>query len=163
MLAGASKPIEELIVEQYQYIFSADGAISENEQAQIDAVQVEVNKINNLQSNPNIDPKEIILGAAPKYWLDLAEYDPVQSAKSIARPLLILQGERDYQVTMENFESWKKGLEDNSNPSFKTYPKLNHLFLEGEGKSLPTEYQIPSQVPSYVIDDIATWIFSEAN
>ena len=163
MLAGASKPIEELMLEQYQYIFSADGAISESEQDQIDAIQVELDKIKNLKSNPNINPKEIILGAAPKYWLDLAEYDPVQSAKSIVSPLLILQGERDYQVNMDNFEIWKNELENKSNVSYKTYPKLNHLFFEGEGKILPSEYQNQSLVPSYVINDIATWVFSEKN
>ena len=72
--------------------------------------------------------------------------------------MLILQGERDYQVTLEDLAGWKTYLSGQSNVEFKTYPKLNHLFLEGEGKSAPAEYLDPGHVPVYVIDDIARWI-----
>ena len=36
--------------------------------------------------------------------LDLKEYDPAASAKKLGIPMLILQGERDYQVTMTDFD-----------------------------------------------------------
>jgi fermentation-respiration switch protein FrsA (DUF1100 family) len=73
-------------------------------------------------------------------------------------PLLILQGERDYQVTMDNFAAWKKGLAGRPNVTLKTYPKLNHLFIEGEGKSTPADYEKPGHVSEAVIADIAGWI-----
>jgi hypothetical protein len=69
-----------------------------------------------------------------------------------------LQGERDYQVTMKDFELWRSGLKGRSNITFKSYPKLNHLFLEGEGKSLPAEYAQPGHIPDYVLDDIANFV-----
>ncbi len=96
--------------------------------------------------------------APPSYWKDLESYDPVALARQIAKPFLILQGERDYQVTMKDFELWQAGLKDRKDVSFKSYPKLNHLFLEGEGKSLPAEYSRPGQIPAYVLDDIAAFI-----
>jgi hypothetical protein len=40
------------------------------------------------------------------------------------------------------------------------YPKLNHLFMEGEGKSTPAEYSRAGNVAASVIDDIARWIES---
>jgi hypothetical protein len=40
----------------------------------------------------------------------------------------------------------------------KLYPKLNHLFMEGEGKSTPDEYSKPGNVAKEVIDDIVGWI-----
>jgi len=61
--------------------------------------------------------------------------------------ILILQGERDYQVTMKDFALWRAGLKGRSSVTFKSYPKLNHLFLEGEGKSLPAEYSKPRPYP----------------
>ncbi len=70
----------------------------------------------------------------------------------------ILQGERDYQVTMKEFELWKSGLQGHGNVTFKSYPKLNHLFLEGEGKSLPAEYSKPGHIPDYVFSDITDFI-----
>jgi len=42
--------------------------------------------------------------------------------------------------------------------TFKTYPKLDHLFIEGEGKSLPQEYEKPGHVAEEVIADLAGWI-----
>ena len=40
----------------------------------------------------------------------------------------------------------------------KSYPECNHLFVEGQGKSTPAEYQTPGHVAGKVIQDIAEWI-----
>jgi len=43
--------------------------------------------------------------------------------------------------------------------TFKLFPKLNHLFTEGEGPmSSMAEYQTPANVPAYVVDEIVNWI-----
>jgi hypothetical protein len=42
--------------------------------------------------------------------------------------------------------------------TFKLYPKLNHLFIAGEGKSTPDEYAQPGHVEETVVADIAEWI-----
>ena len=48
-----------------------------------------------------------------------------------ARPLFILQGGRDYQVTNTDFALWQKGLKSRKNCSLRLYPDLNHLFIPG--------------------------------
>lgn len=45
---------------------------------------------------------------------------------------------------------------------FQTYPKLNHLFIAGEGLSTPAEYLRPGFVDEEVIRDIAGWITGAA-
>jgi hypothetical protein len=40
----------------------------------------------------------------------------------------------------------------------KSYPKLNHLFMEGEGKAKPAEYDKAGHVAQEVVDDVARWI-----
>jgi fermentation-respiration switch protein FrsA (DUF1100 family) len=72
--------------------------------------------------------------------------------------MLILQGERDYQVTMQDFQNWKDALSSHSNVQLKTYPDLNHLFITGTGKSTPAEYNVPGNMSVNVIDDITAWI-----
>jgi hypothetical protein len=72
--------------------------------------------------------------------------------------MLILQGERDYQVTVEDFARWNAALGPRPDITFHSYPALNHLFIAGAGPSLPAEYQVPSHVAEDVIRDIATWI-----
>jgi dienelactone hydrolase len=102
---------------------------------------------------------EKLRGAAPaSYWADLEKYDPIAAAAKLPKPMLILQGERDYQVTMKDFGIWKSALGGRKDVILKSYPKLNHLFLEGEGKSLPAEYGKPGRIPGYVLDDIAAFV-----
>jgi len=99
----------------------------------------------------------VVDGAPGSYWLDLRADMPALALKT-AKPVLVLQGERDYQVTMVDFAGWKKVLAGKPFATLKTYPKLNHLFMEGSGKSTPAEYQTPSHVSKEVLDDVVKWI-----
>ena len=38
------------------------------------------------------------------------------------------------------------------------HPALNHLFVSGQGKSLPAEYAKPGHVAPEVINDIAQFV-----
>jgi hypothetical protein len=73
----------------------------------------------------------------------------------------VLQGERDYQVTMTDFNLWKENLSNNSKNQFISYPALNHLFMKGEGKSIPAEYEKQGNVDKQIITDIANWVKSK--
>jgi hypothetical protein len=77
--------------------------------------------------------------------------------------MLILQGERDYQVRMTDFNLWKTGLSQKKNATMRSYLKLNHLFVAGEGRSVPDEYAKPGHVSAEVIDDIGDWILARVN
>jgi dienelactone hydrolase len=158
IMAGPTRPLEELIVEQVLYISLLDGKISEEEKANLDKLKKLVDDIRSLTLSNASETKGQILGAGPYYWLDLKDYDPAEEAKSLNRPLLILQGGRDYQVTGEDFKGWKKSLSDKSNVEFKSYPDLNHLLIPGKGKCSPAEYQRVGHVNHMVIDDIVEWI-----
>lgn len=96
----------------------------------------------------------------PAFRKQLEEYKQVEVAKTLKMPMFIIQGERDYQVTMEDFALWKSALGTSQNVTMKSYPKLNHLLQEGQGKAKPAEYNLAKPVASYVIDDVATWVKS---
>ena len=100
----------------------------------------------------------LLFHAPASYWLDLRGYDPPSAAKALEAPMLILQGERDYQVTMDEFANWKSALGSRPNVTFHSYKTLNHLFIPGTGQSLPADYQVPGHVDEAVIRDIAAWI-----
>jgi fermentation-respiration switch protein FrsA (DUF1100 family) len=100
----------------------------------------------------------MVLGAGKAYWDDLLAYDPVAVAKNLSLPMLILQGERDYQVTMEDFALWQAELGGMANVAFKSLPGLNHLFMFGEGKSSPEEYGVPGNIHETVIAAITEWV-----
>ena len=156
-LAGATRPLEDVIPEQLAYIFSVDGSISPEEQKQLDQAKELAAKVKALKPE-DATSNAVVFSAPASYWLDLRGYNPPESAKELKQPLLILQGERDYQVTMEDFKQWNAALATESNVTFKTYPSLNHLFIAGTGRSTPSEYDQAGHVDEGVIEDIAAWI-----
>ncbi len=157
VLAGLVKSLEDAILEQTTYVFSLDSAISEEEKAKLEETKQLVAKIKNLKPS-DADSSAYLYGAPASYWLDLRGYNPPKMAKELKQPMLILQGERDYQVTMVDFQAWLTALSSRQNVSFRSYPNLNHLFIEGIGKSAPSEYNMPGHVAEVVIDEIADWV-----
>jgi dienelactone hydrolase len=90
------------------------------------------------------------------YFLDMRGYHPEKVAATLTIPLLVLQGERDYQVSVTaDFPAWKAALAQKKNATLKTYPALNHLFCPGDGPPSPDEYMKASHVDEKVIVDIA--------
>ncbi len=157
ILAGATRKGEEAIIKQVEYIASLDGSISEDESDRLQEYRNTAARIKELRPE-DLGSEEVLFGAYAAYWLDLRDYDPPLSARDLKRPLLILQGERDYQVTTEDYHNWKTGLEGVPGAAFKLYPTLNHLFMPGRGKIRPAEYQRHGNVLEEVIEDIAAWI-----
>jgi hypothetical protein len=64
---------------------------------------------------------------------------------------------------MDAFRDWQRTLDRRPNVIFKSYPKLDHLFLEGVGPASDRDYARPRNIPKYVVDDIVTWIKSVKN
>ena len=157
VFAGATRALEDEWVRQYEYIFGLDGQITPQEKAEIERHKQVAARIKQL-TPADINSKEILLYAPVPYWLDLRGYFPPEVALKLKQPMLILQGERDYNVTLDAFRDWQTSLGKRPNVSFKSYPKLDHLFLEGEGPAKAADYAQPRNIPKYVVDDIATWI-----
>lgn len=154
ILAGATRPLEDMIVEQVNYIARLDGSVSEEEKKQMDQLVELAGRARALTSKDASDPTPL-LGAAPSYWLDLRAYDAPATAAKLTIPILILQGGRDYQVTDQDMANWRSALTGRPNVQFKMYPALNHLFIAGTGKSGPAEYQVPGFVSEEVVRDVA--------
>lgn len=157
MLAGGTRNLEDTYLDQMTYIFSLGGGPTEEQQKQLEQIREQVARVKHLYETP-ATPADLPLGVPAAYWLDLQDYDPPAVAKTLPQPMLILQGGRDYQVTREDFRRWQDALSPRPEVTFKIYPKLNHLFIEGEGQITPAEYQTPGHVSQQVIEDIAGWI-----
>ncbi|MBN2489939.1 MAG: alpha/beta fold hydrolase [Planctomycetes bacterium] len=158
VLAGPTRPMDEVILAQYRYIFSLDGAISADDKKQLEELKAQVERVKDPDLAPDAPREGLPLGVPAPYWLDLRGYQPAEAARALDRPMLVLQGERDYQVTMADFAGWKSVLGDRKDVVLRSFPALNHLFMAGEGRSTPTEYQKPGHVDEAVIAAIADWI-----
>jgi dienelactone hydrolase len=160
LLAGNARPLEDVVLEQYNYIFGLD-SIDQEERKEIDKLIAQSIIVKTPKALKTAKAEDLPLNIEPKYWESLLKYNQVQVAKKLKQPILILQGERDYQVTMTDFNLWKQNLSDKPKNQFISYPTLNHLFMKGEGKSSPSEYDKQGNVDFQVITDISNWVKSK--
>jgi len=163
-LAGPARPLDDTVLRQTEYILGLNGtplsAESEKRLDEIKAVVAGIKALTEADKGSTVK----LLGAMPAYWLDLRGYDPLESAKSVKKPMFFLQGGRDYQVQTADLELWKAALGDRKDVEFKVFPKLNHLFFAGEGVLTPFEYlQSHGSVLEEVVADIAAWISNQSS
>jgi uncharacterized protein len=148
LLAANARPLEDLILDQTEYL-----KVPEKD---MEGIRAAVKRVKTLEPGDADAPP--LLGMPVPYLLDLKGYDPVALAKRVNIPMLILQGDRDFQVTAKDLALWKAGLAGRKDVVFKNYPALNHLFVAGEGRSNEMEYRKPGHVAPEVIDEIAKWL-----
>lgn len=158
ILAGAARPLEDLILEQSNYLAQLKGDLTAEEKAELAKLEVQAARVKDPGLSTGTPATDLPLGVPACYWLDLRGYQPAEKAKTLDMPMLILQGERDYQVTIKDFAIWQEALSSRSDVKSKLYPGLNHLFMEGDGISTPEEYMEQGHVFKTVVEDIAGWV-----
>ena len=161
IMAGAlARPLEDLLLEQTVFQLSLSTLPAETKQKQLDEIKQVVAAIKAVSKES--PAQDLIFHAPPSYWLDLKGYNPLAAAKALKQPLLVLQGEKDCQVNIQrDFGVWQQTLASRKNVVLKSYPNLNHLFMEVHGQSTGMEYyQDLGNIVPIVIDDIAKWIKS---
>ena len=157
ILAGATRPLPDMIDAQFAYLRALPGADTAAIDKALASMAPGLAAVRALTPADSAS-KKLVLGAPAAYWLDLAGYDPVRVAATLRLPILILQGGRDYQVTEVDLAAWRAGLGGKRNVQIREYPALNHLFIAGSGLSSPEEYGVAGTVDPKVIADIAAWV-----
>lgn len=155
VLAGNTRPMEELVVEQVRHLVGSRGKMTHQDQEQIDQVEKEEAAIRNPDLKPGVTVTLFGVPIPSSYFLDLRNYHPAEMAATLHIPILVLQGARDDNVSMADFDGWKKSLGNQPTASFKTYPALNHLFVPATG---PADSPGLHHVPEEAIQDIAGWV-----
>jgi uncharacterized protein len=157
--AGGAQPLHWAAVRQVRYIVSLDTAPGKAE-AMAPAIATMIRQAETVDS-PDLSlstPRtELPFNVPAAYWLDLRGYDPVRLAASLDRPILIVQGGRDYQATVaDDLARWRAGL---GHATVHLYDADNHTFFPGAGPSTPADYGIPQHVDPAVVSDIADWLW----
>ena len=160
VLAGGAESLGAAIVRQTRYLATLPGVVGARAKAALPEVTSEAARIDNIAALEHDSPGTVLLGGVgPAYYLSELRYNEVATARSIPQPLLLLQGDRDYQVTVANdLDVWRKGLAGRSGVTVVQFPRADHLFLDGNGAPTPLEYQTPGHVDPKVIAAIASWI-----
>lgn len=157
LAAAPARSLSDLIIEQNKYMVAQTKDTTAAMQKNLaDAItEIEKTKITKLGK---MKPDSILLGLPASYWVDLNNYNQVETAKKLKQRIFVIQGGYDFQVSETDFNLWKEALGSNSNVSFKLYPDFNHLFAQVEEKGNMLQYQKPSNVEQRTIEDLANWI-----
>ena len=155
MMAASPRPLDVLMREQYDFLYSLMPEMTAEQQAEKDALFAELDKLKDLDS---LTEDDRIAGAYSAYWKWLADYDILQAAGEITEPVLLLQGEEDYQVTMEDFGIWKDALGEKENWRMISYPGLTHIFTAGQKTEGAAVYSRSDRMDHQVIQDIADFV-----
>ncbi len=159
LLAGGAQPLHWVLVRQFTYLASLRPEDEAASRPVIHTLTEQAKRIDGPELSPSTLASELPLGAPASYWLDLRDYDAAALAGILGKPMLILQGGRDYQVTVaDDLARWQAALSDRPEVTIRVYPDLNHLFAPGSGPSTPAEYEPAQHVDPSVVTDIANWL-----
>lgn len=155
-MAGNARPMQDLIIDQYEYIHKVNPAgLPEEEVAKM---KKQVAFLNSGKFTPDTPSSELPLGLSSAYWKYLQAYKPLDEVKAIQSPMFFAQGGRDYQVTEKDFSLWKNTLKNNKTAVFKWYPALSHLFIKGSGTPSPKDYGIKGNVDQEFLNDLIQFV-----
>ena len=108
--------------------------------------------------------QDVIFGRTTAFWVDFLEIDCAEYLKEVQKPVLILQGENDYMITMDaDYSVWQEEMEDESYATLKSYEGLSFFMTESKGifSGHYMEFDRPARVSETVIEDVATWMLNE--
>ncbi|OBT74012.1 hypothetical protein VF21_06024 [Pseudogymnoascus sp. 05NY08] len=160
ILAGLTEALQRSAIRQMKYINTLKDKTYHVSEVLIDAAAKQAELVESPTLSLSTPSSKLPFAVPASYWLDIRNYNPVSTAAGLEKPVLIMQGGRDYQVTLkDDFEGWKKGLDGMVGVEFKVYDDMNHMFRRGKGMSSPDEYNVAGgHVDGDVVEYISGWI-----
>lgn len=155
MMAAPAQGYLESFERQVKFLQGLNPNAGEEEKKVYEAYQEAIVQLKDLDA---IKEDETVLGLYKNYWESILNYDAVENARKIQVPVLVLQGEEDYQVTMDDFKIWKDAFADDEKWQFQSFPGLTHMFMEGRYENGPADYQGVKHIPGEVVESIAAFI-----
>lgn len=165
IMGGSPRKFEEILMDQNNDVLnSLNKLLKVIAKKQIAALS---SRFDNIYTLSDEEAKStVVLGKHVRayYLKEMGEHPSTNYLKVLNKPVLILQGEKDFHVSVEkDFNGYKKLLGNTPNVTFKLYPNLNHAFMPsvyGEIRKFKKEYKVAQHVDKQVINDISDWIHS---
>jgi len=161
LLAAPAREFETVVLEQIAYVSDVQNLSVEDNPTLADLARI----AEGMQAiRAGTAPEEAFpLPREATYFASLTAVDQIATAQGLDLPLLILQPERDYQVTMADYSLWQQALEGADNVTFISYPDLMHSFMalgDLDQLAVPADNLESGNVAEQVINDIAEWILA---
>ena len=101
-------------------------------------------------------------GTTLYYFKEMAEHPAGDYLLATEKPVLVMQGASDAQVSVEkDFNAYKELMKDRANVTYRLYEGLNHAYVPALSEDIQLdieEYNTERHIGDEVIGDIAAWI-----
>lgn len=162
MLAPLAESVPDAIVRQSRHQFEVEADLPSDE---VEEAMETVEALSEQLRTLDIDDDELInLGGGERgrpFFESLAEFEHVETAAELSIPRLLVQGERDSFVTVDDdLPIWQEAFGDDPAVDIQQYEDLNHRF-QPVGRATPRAVWFEQQpVAEQVVVDVAAFVDS---
>lgn len=162
IMAGTPRKLEDVMLEQNEAVLcSTKGLVNWIVRKQVAKLSGLFSGLYEL-SDEEAKKKKVMGGTTLYYFKEMGEHSVADYLATTKKTMLIVQGEKDFQVSVEkDFNEYKRLLNDKTNVEFRLYENLNHAFvnyLYSDILKAKQEYNTERHIGEEVISDIADWI-----
>lgn len=162
IMAGTPRKLEAVMLEQNEAVLnSTKGLVNWIVRKQVAKLSGLFSGLYEL-SDEEAKKKKVMGGTTLYYFKEMGEHSVADYLATTKKTMLIVQGEKDFQVSVEkDFNEYKRLLNDKTNVEFRLYENLNHAFvnyLYSDILKAKQEYNTERHIGEEVISDIADWI-----
>jgi hypothetical protein len=158
LMSAMGRPFSAVLSSQLRYLAELgrnEGRLGPEDEARSDKVLAALDSLR----VGILPPERRILGMTAAYIEDIDRRDAPAAAAALGVPILILQGERDYQVTVEDARLLEERFREEGvkDVEARIFPGLGHLFIPVDA-AVPEAYQVAGSLSGEVIDAMADWM-----
>ena len=162
LLAGSPRRLEEIMLDQMAEMLAGmtgfAGKIAGKQREKFETLFQGLYDLTDEEAKT----KKVGNGTTLYYFKDMGQPTVAQWLEKTSKPMLVMQGEKDFQVKAAvDFEMYKQLLSHRDNVTFRLYPGLNHAFVPARFDSIADakkEFTPERHIGAEVLDDIAQWI-----
>ena len=162
IMAGSPRKLEEIILDQNEAALrSTKGFINRIIKKQMSKFAAIFDGMYEL-SDAEAKKRKMGGGTTLYYFKEMGEHAAPGYLSVCEKPILIMQGEKDFQATThKDFAAYQQLLAGKENVTFRLYENLSHAFVPSVYADImkaKQEYHVEQHIGENVIGDIANWI-----
>ena len=167
--AGTSQKLDDIMIQQAKFAKEMIKRLTQKQKEKlgiintpdpVEIVEQLIEKVKRGDEYVEIEGHRVYA----KWYREHFAHDPLETIKKVRCPLLIVQGEKDFQVPFNNALTLRDALENsgNSNVRLLLFPNIDHLlkFEPGQSNQLSYINKMNRKVEPLILKSISSWVES---
>lgn len=156
-LAGTSRSLWDIIFDQNVMSMDYTPSLKEEDKKRaIESLKGQIKALNEAKEGDEISFGNI----DANYVISLNNLKLGEKYKKLDAPILLLQGDKDFQVTLKDFEKLKEDLKDNKNMKAVLIENMTHILMPSKGKFLSYDYNDENKLDEKLVKEMVDFLDS---